>query len=119
TCLSVGHRIEMSDPILLAYPSEDDAADLTWRGVSGTGYISPGRELGDCNFLSPEAVRVLAEDYAITCTRTEHEVEFDATLRRYAPAATEASEPWPTAGLPRSARLPPTTVQGIRYTIDC
>jgi hypothetical protein len=119
TCLSVGSRIEMPDPILLAYPSEDDAVDLNWRGVSGTGYISPGRVLGDCDFLSPEAVTALAEGYAITCTRTEHEVEFDATLRRYAPTTVAPREPGAVAGLPRSARLPPTTVQGIRYTIDC
>jgi hypothetical protein len=118
-CLAVGSRVEMPDPILLAYPSEGDAVDLNWRGVSGTGYVSPGRELGPCDFLSPEAVSALAEGYAITCTRTEHEVEFDATLRRYAPAGGEPRVSGAVAGLPRRVRLPPTRVQGIRYTIDC
>ena len=77
-----------AQPMLARYPPRTPGDG--WISSGGSGYISPGADVGDCRFLSADAAATLYRNSSITCRLTRHRVGFEAELHPWAALGTLA-----------------------------
>ena len=93
------------EAILQLYPDLDDPDQDNWISESGQAEISPGIEVGTCDFFHPETLRSLRIEAGVSCVRTRHTISFRAVVER--------------TGQTMSLDLARTVVDGIRYIVHC
>lgn len=98
-------RLSGPEPSVILVPDVDEPDQNPWVSESGQGDISAGVAVGPCDFLDSSVVRELRTDGGVSCVRTRHTVTFHTVVKR--------------GGRTERLELPPTQVDGLRYTIHC
>jgi hypothetical protein len=85
-----------------------------WVSAAGRGEITPGVDVGPCDFLAAADAEELYRSIGVTCRVTRHRVYLRSTLH---PVATDGGlDRW---GGTMEVQVAPVEVLGVRYTIEC